>query len=649
MSGSADRSTNWRRYGRLAARAVFGDRTGVVVFLAGLVVVSAYWRIGVFISDSYAVGNALANLADGHLSITKLVYSINYGSQPGLVAVDGAVYGRNYGHVVVSLPVLWLFETLTVVVDPRLVLAAGWSVLVLLLFEQTGRVVGQSARWSRIGGVVALLAFVGNAAVATPVAPKWFPFVALQVTTMVAAALVGVVLYRLLSAFHGARVGGVIGLVAIVATPLGFWASIPKRHVFTALAAVGMVTAFYFARTVESGRTGLVARALSYGIVGLTTWMHPGEALVLFLALAPIDLVTARSNHPRRLAVVAGVFLLALTPFLVTNYAISGNPFAPPRTLPQAPAQPDSVDQALESIVPRRTSERTAPALPTPGGPQYPLVLSVVTLFSGVFELALRGLQRVIEPFATSVEAVGREPARLYYTFVRSGRIPAFDFYTLEYAVNRQEAIELTLLETTPVLATLAGGLGVAGRRLRSSSVRTIRTGLGRPERQTDVLALAVAVLFCLLYLARLPFHSQITVRYLLPVGVLGLYGVGRLGAVHRALRVDWRLVAGAYGSVVLVSLGGVTAVVLWLDLAIGEAMQLHALLGLASAAVVSVWAIVESLGVEIDSRVGTVAIAVPVGLTTVFLLVTGFVYFQYADYALPVAQTFTELLPVSV
>ena len=36
---------------RRAARAIFGDRYGFVLFLATLVFVATYWRIGVFITD----------------------------------------------------------------------------------------------------------------------------------------------------------------------------------------------------------------------------------------------------------------------------------------------------------------------------------------------------------------------------------------------------------------------------------------------------------------------------------------------------------------------------------------------------------------------------------------------------------------------
>jgi hypothetical protein len=77
--------------------------------------------------------------------------------------------------------------------------------------------------------------------------------------------------------------------------------------------------------------------------------------------------------------------------------------------------------------------------------------------------------------------------------------------------------------------------------------------------------------------------------------------------------------------------------------------MQLHALVNLAGAGLLAIWAVVASLGFDFDERVGVVALAVPTALSTLFLLFTGLVYLRYADYALPLVETLVELLPIAI
>lgn len=689
--------TTIRRGVRRTGRAVFGDRLGIVVFLVGLVFATSYWRIGIFVTDSYAIGNTLANLADGHVAIRKLQYSITFGSQPGLYFHDGAVYGRNYGHALISLPVLWVLDAFSAVFDLRLVIAAGFSLLLFGLAEQCGLLLDRYRSGIVVGGVLASVAFVLNAVVASPLDAVWKPLIALQTTTMVAMALVGVVLYRLFSTIYGQRVGLGLGLVTNLASPVAFWASIPKRHVLTALAVVVVVTAFYFSRSVESPRRSLASRALSYAAVALLASVHAPEALMLLAALGPVDLLTARTNHPRQLVAVGLVFLLALTPFLATNYAISGNPVQPPRMLDDfdgqvdvlanqsdgstsgsddsAPAsdgsrmavngQSDSapeVSSTGSSTTSPSTMAETGRDTPTntssPGSPVrsswldllLSLILVVPPLVDRVLAAGTAALARFWGLFEGGFAVALEEPERLYHTFVRSGRIP---FDRVRYDFNQQEAIELTILETAPLTAAAVGSVSGAIRRAASSygadtSLPTrLRRSVRRPERQTDILVVTIFVLFTLAYLERLPYHTQITVRYLVPLVPLLLYAVGRLPCVSRLASADWRWFAGAYLGTVTVGFFGAVLANTGLSLALGEAMQLQAIVGLVSALPLTVWAVLEEAGVETDSRAGAVVIALPTGLTTVFLLLTGFVYFQYAEYALPLARVVTELLPV--
>ena len=161
----ADLAHRWRR--RLG-RAIFGDRYGVVLFLGTLVVLATYWRVGVFITDSYAIANGLVNVADGHLAITEKTYSLTLGSQPGLWYADGAVYARNYAHIFLSLPALWVLDAFAALFDLRLVLAAAWSGLLLLLFDRLGRLLDHHTQFATAGAALGLLTFLGSALVAAP-------------------------------------------------------------------------------------------------------------------------------------------------------------------------------------------------------------------------------------------------------------------------------------------------------------------------------------------------------------------------------------------------------------------------------------------------------------------------------------------------
>jgi hypothetical protein len=94
---------------------------------------------------------------------------------------------------------------------------------------------------------------------------------------------------------------------------------------------------------------------------------------------------------------------------------------------------------------------------------------------------------------------------------------------------------------------------------------------------------------FVLANLDRLPLHAQFTVQYLVPVVPLGLYGVARLEPVHRIARTDWRWLVALF--LLVTSVVGTRLLVAHAQfgLAVGEAMQLHALLGLFSASIVGI------------------------------------------------------------
>ncbi len=699
MSDDTDTQASWENHvkrlrtrSHRAGRLVFGDRVGLAVFLGAVLWCSALWRIGFFITDSLTVANALANVADGHLAIEQTPYSLTIGSQPGIVEVDGQVFGRNYGHVLLALPLVWVLEALSGVFDPRVLLVGGWSLCLVAFSAQLHRIT--DGRWNHTAGSgVALAVFAVNLAVATPLPEQLLALVGLQLSTILVAAVLASTLYRLLSRFHGTRTGVVAGAAVLVATPVGFWASIPKRHILTAAAAV--IALFCFAVSREgTDRNHVVARALSYAALGLLTTVHPFEAFFLFAVLVPVDLLTAPTNSPRTVAAVGVVFALSLLPFLAINTLISGNPLRSPRLLS---GYAGSLDVPNPTEGNSGGSSGGADGGSTGGadggssggadggsgdgadggsaggadggstGGESGGSGSEAGSEEGVGEAILDGVLAVLASittlagsllaFAGSVAeyalswveqslAVAGEVDRLYHVFIRSGQLPGTSLQT-----NFFEAVELTLLESFPLVAAFVW--------LPVSILQSVResvegAGIKTPARQTDVLAAGFAIVFTLVYLPRLPLHSQITLRYILPVMPLLLYGIVRLSAVNETITAVPRWLVGSYLTVVTVGGVGLIGFLTAIEPAIGEAMQLHALIGLATVAIAA--AAIATRPLHRDSRIVAVGLAVPAGATTIFLLLSRIEYFSYQLpntntgtelYALDVVRMLADLLPI--
>lgn len=649
--------------GRLLER-LFGDGGGLAVCLGTLVLLGASWRVGFFITDSTTVANTLANVADGRLAVVDAPYSLTATGQPGLKAVDGQLYGRNYGHVYLAVPLLWGLDAASALVDLRLLLAAGWSLSVVGLGRVAARLLGRHAL-GPVGAVAGLCAFLAALALASPLPAVDRPLVALQLSTILVAALAATVTYRLLAWTSGPRVGLVGGLGLILATPVGLWGTVPKRHVLTAAAV--LLAAYWFAVSRgTAGRESMLARAGAYGVFGLLAAVHPFEAAFMVAVLAPIDLLTAPSNGLRPLAVVVLVFSLSVAPMLATNAAISGNPMEPPRLLSGAGGglTPDLGDEATP---PARNGDGgdgstsgggadgggdAAGSDPGGGGtgggepdgegnPFTALLDPVVGLVGVVLGRVLWIGDYMVGSLEAGIAAL-LEPDRLYHVFVRSGWIP-----DLNYHANDFEAVELAMLEALPVAGALAWLPVVAVGRLRRgtrSLVAGLRDGLGSPVRQTDLLVGSFAVTFVLIYLPMLPLHSMITLRYVLPAMALLVYVVCRLAPVVAAIEAAPRALAAGYLGTVALGTVGVGLVLVVLDPAVGEAVQLHALVGVGTALLAGATA--AAWPVHRDARIAALGVAVPAGATTVFLVFAVLAYFPSGRFALDLVRLAASVLP---
>lgn len=598
-----DAAALWERFVGVA----FGDRYGLTLFLAGLCFFALYWRVGIFITDNYTIANAVVAVGDGHLWLDEAVYGGTLDT-PGMHEVDGRFYARNYGHVVAAVPFLWMLEGVSVVADPRIALAALFSLGLLALALQVGALVGRQRSFAYGGSAVALLAFGANLTVATPLADRWLALVALQVSTMVAAALAGVVCYRLLARWYGTRVGLAAGVALVVATPIGFWASIPKRHVPMVL--LTLVALYGLARSRRAGPKTLQFRAVAYAAVGLAAWLHAAEALLLLFVLAAVDVPSAPRNDPRALAVVAGAFALSLLPFLLTNFLISGEALRPPRMLPR-------VDGGVPALAGGGSGGGAGGGGAGGGGAGGNLEL----LSDVVAPLSIL-LTQLVEGFHVSLSGDGS----IYHTLVQGGY--------LEGVVSDDggETLNLAVLESAPLVAAALSLPVVAVGAVRQRGVAALEAWWHSERGPVDLAVLLLGLLTTFLYITRLPLHAQVTVRYLLVLFPLLVYAVARVPAVRRAIERQTSVLGWSYAATVLV---GGQAFLLWLwlvDAALGEAIRLHGLVGLAVAAPGAVL-VVAATAVEDDRLDAATAawLGVAAGVATGFLLLSGVDYFAYA------------------
>ncbi|MFC7075284.1 hypothetical protein [Haloarcula halophila] len=646
MTGESDARSGGNTSHQLADRVrrskrwVFHDRYGLALWLGLVLAFGLTWRVGFFIQDTYATANALVALANGQLHVTEVRYSLSLGSLPGMYEVDGRLYGRNYGQLALAVPFVWLLEASTAVVDPGLVLPGLWALCGLAFVRTVAGLERFDRDWTITLGSVAVLAwFVASLRTATDLGPDQLALVGYQLSTLLAAATLGLLVYRLVTLVHGRRTGLAAGLATGFATPVGFWATIPKRHTLVAAMVVGVVYAFAVSRHSE-GKAAMRARAGAYALAGLVTWIHAFEGFFLVVVLGTVDLLTGGRPRPRRLLVIGVVLLLALTPMLATNYAISGNPAEPPRVLPNA-----ETGQTDGQTPPEQDVGESEPVADPDGGSdsgEQPstvdrLLPLVVTLFGLVYEFAGRS-------FVGGLGVLG-QPERLIDIFLRSGRIAG-----VKYRINGYEVVELALLEAMPIAGAVAALPVAAARRVRDGTERIRRSARPwtlSPVRQTDLLVCALAAVLAIVYLPRLPLFSQLTVRYLHPVVPLLGYGVVRLPAVRAGIESDWRLQAGGSLGWFALTTAGMLGAITTLSLALGEAVQLHALLAFLSAIGWAAAVVARTLTPRrVDRRLVAVCGASAVGVGASYVVLSALVYFRYGQYALAVVRAVAAGLP---
>jgi len=605
---------------------LFGDRLGLTVFLSTVVLFGLLWRTAFLINDSYTLANGLYSLSNGQLAMTEAAYGPGLDT-PGANSYGGQWYARNYGVIVLSLPLVFALDLLSAVVELRIALVALWSLALLALVVQCSHYADSD--WLLYGGSIAVLGLFGaNVALAQPLDAGRTHLYALQLTHLLIAAFTPVVLYRLSSRMQTRRLGLLSAVVLTAGTPLAFWASVPKRHVVTGTVVVCIAYCLYRSRGPADGAVitqQRTFRALSYALVGLYAWIHAPEALLLCVTLALVDIPTARDNSPRTLVRIGVVFALSLLPFIITNIAVTGSPIKPPRLI--------SGGGSLGGDVASGASGGESGA--GGGGSSSGLLAPLAPLFS-VAESGLRPLLLLAGELVSGLKTLQHQPVDAYHAFIRSGSASG----ALDNA--GEESVNLSLLESAPVLAATVGSLPLV-RRLRLPSSMADRTLSG--DRVVDAFALTTFVGVVLLYTSRLPLHAQVTARYLFPLYPLGVYLFMRLPAVRKSLTDHWHVFLWTAAGTVLLG-GQVTVVFVALTVnGIGEAFQLHALLALGVAVPLCLW----SLGGRSEGLAGQTGaglLGAATGVTAVFLLLTSVEYYALGDaHLLPMMRALGELL----
>ncbi len=610
MSAVASRRW-WRQRRTEFRRVVFGDRRGVGVFVGALLFFGLQWRIGFLVTDNYTVANALVAVADGHLQIIEFPYGAASGDTPGMHRVDGQLYGRNYGHVFLALPVLYAFEFLEVIVDLRIAIAGFYSLLIILLARIAGRGFTDNNRLTILGVIVSLGVFAVNVAFAVPLPSRWYPLMALQAASMVAGGLCGVLMYRLLASIHSARTGLFAGGVTVLASPVGFWAPIPKRHALTTMLVVLVVLAFAISRTADTDLTVLRARAVAYMAIGLLAWVHAAEALLVLFILVPLDLLAARKNNPRTLAYLGVAFGVSLLPFLLTNFLISGDPLSPPRVLPGFSGGGGRLGTTSGT-----TSGTIAGTTSTPG---------LVAPLIAVVNEATAVISFLTSDMAVGTTKVWSEPAAYWQTFIRSGGLA-------KAHANYQDAFNLTVVESLPIAGALTATIIALGTPLRSS-LADVRRHVGTARGQIDVFVLALALGFTAFYMPRLPLHSQWTVRYLLPVFPAIIYGISRTRVVREVIEAEAALLLWVFAGVLLIGTQLLIVYIAVADLLLGEILQFHALIGLGTAGLLATWGLLSGLvSTRWRLRAGSIGLGMTAGVATMTTLLSALGYFRNAN-----------------
>jgi hypothetical protein len=659
-------------------KLLFGSDTGLTLFLGSILFFSLLWRTDVFLSDSFAVANALIAASRGDVVISTFVYGPESGVMPGMLVGNGKLVARNYGQVAAALPVFLALTGLTVVAKLHSVLLAVWSLVLYAFLSKLAAQTQIVTRW-RVAGTVVVLASI-NAVVLDPIPSRMTAYVSLQMTTMIAAALSVVFFYRLTRTIADSRTALLSSVALAVASPVGFFATVPKRHSFSVLFLLAGMFLLYRARIADDIRYSNWYRAGAYSTTGLLTWIHAPEGATLLFAIVGTDVVSSRRNNLLGLAYGLSGLLISLVPFFITNVFVSGNPFLPPRLLPEYEGDPGLISDSPSGDTGTGGGDTgggggdtgggggdtgagggdtgagggdtgTGGGGSVGGGNQPGVIESVVGLFDKLVAVvyilltsaggAIRNLLSVVANVTSMVATEVETSTGILLNRTRSSQIFLRRGYYPGVSKFDPEASNLSMLESMPILGVLSAG--VAG--IPDLSVARVRRWYHSPAFTPDAVGLIYSVGLLLLAGARLPIEESFTVRYLHPLYAFGLYLLCRSRFVRTILREQESTIKRAFVATVVIGIPSYTFGILTSAAVLSEAVQLYATTAFIIGVTVSLTTVLSVLSDVGGQRKTAIVFGAAAGIVTVYLVVFSTVVVGTEHNFLPVLEAISKHL----
>jgi hypothetical protein len=622
----------WKERWVTVLRFEFLSRTELLLFFCSLLFAGIYWRFGVLISDTFTVANTLLAVSEGHLFLDTLQYGGDV--SPGMSYSEGKLYGRNYGMAFLATPILWMIEFASGILDLRIMLVGLWCTMFMWAIALIGERLGLK-HYLIMGGVIAaIFLFIVNMMYATEIVNKKFPIIALQILSLSCFSITTVLIQRIVRRLHGEFLGTLAGFAAIVAIPLSYWATIPKRH---AVVAMFLILGLYlFGRSFDA--TGVRGpwwyRASAYGSVGFTAWVHPGEALFALAGLGLVDITVRQDAFQFKELILVGLVLIAaLSPFFVTNTVASGDPLSPP-ILNEKFDGTQNVTVGPDRIVNNSTGRKITTSVGASGNRID--IKNSSPVLTGSEQPQLEGIGRLVRQTRRAIEALG-SPYILFWAYIESGYVTS----VVDSDLNQE--LNLAIFESSPLLTiTLPAILSVLIRyKKNENKIIDTDTHIIAVNSLSVVWILA----FTFLYLPDLPESAQFTVRYLIPITPLFIILLSASDLVQQVTQ-HWRLMCWSVAGGTLI--GGQLALG-WMILTapgIGEAIQFHGLINHLIGAGLVLWGVGEVLTSRDMTRLGAFLFGLAVSGTIVFVVLSGVGYLNYStDLMLPVMSEITSQL----
>jgi hypothetical protein len=226
-------------------------------------------------------------------------------------------------------------------------------------------------------------------------------------------------------------------------------------------------------------------------------------------------------------------------------------------------------------------------------------------------------------------------PNLLTDVFIRGGYIDGVAQRTQERSIN------LTVLESAPIIGVAIGGIVHALRR--AAPTTEVMARLQTPRAAADVFAIVAILLLSVFYMNNLPLYAQTTVRYLHPIYPLAIYGVFRFEPVHRLIRSHLLTVLWSYTLTVLI---GTQLALVWLvqtDATFSEGVQFCALIALGIAGIATGWTAIVG-GDDRFAGLGAGIVGVTAGIGTGVILLLVFALFPLEGFALPISEVVARI-----